>query len=350
MITTINEFKHILETSEQWRKDYLKWKRKNVSFRGIAGELGSENNAGARFGNGLYSAALSNKAMAKGYGTVYYVVNGRPKNPKRFNTVTDWETWFGNTMVFNYSKSRGKDYLDKRDFYDSTNIVAEMGKLGFDGVEIIGREYVNYKPEDVMYFENDYQLENYYDRKFGNKTEHYYQRRYGNNVNESLEHDKYLYRNTSQQWLINLLKNGNIKTKNKKWISLSQDKNSGSQDNYGNCHIVFDEHKLYNQGAIEVDYEDISFFIQYPTICNHITGFKTEKEYYDNLGYANADEANQNSELTWEQHIESYANEEEVVIPEIIYEKNLIISINIINEHILPELIQLLNKYKIKYT
>jgi hypothetical protein len=39
----------------------------------------------------------------------------------------------------------------------------EMIKLGYDGLIIKGREMVNYKPsEDVRYFEDENQLEMYY--------------------------------------------------------------------------------------------------------------------------------------------------------------------------------------------
>lgn len=167
------------------KKDYLKWKRENVSYRGMQDRYaGDDGNGGmAVLGQGLYTAALSNKSMAKKYGTVYYVVNGRPKNPKVFNTINDWETWFGNTLVWDYCKANGIKNLDKRYFYENTSIVGEMEKLGYDGVEIRGREYVNYKPsDDILYFENDYQLEDYYDRNFGNDTEHYFKRKYGNDI------------------------------------------------------------------------------------------------------------------------------------------------------------------------
>jgi hypothetical protein len=38
-----------------------------------------------------------------------------------------------------------------------------MQKLGFDGIIIKGREMVNYKPENVLYFSNENQLINYYE-------------------------------------------------------------------------------------------------------------------------------------------------------------------------------------------
>jgi len=167
-------------------------------------------------------------------------------------------------------------------------------------------------------------------------------------MTESLSHNENLYRNTSQQWLINLLTDGSIMTENKEWISISQDHNSGGMDNYGHCRIVFNEEMIYNQGAIEIDY-DVDFFREFPAICAHVTGFSTEKEYYANLGYSDAEEADENSELNWEQYCETFSGEDEVVIHEIKYEPGLILSIELINEQLEPELEHLLKKYSIVY-
>jgi hypothetical protein len=142
--------------------DYLKWKRKNVTIRGIR-EVGKEENGGsAILGRGLYTASLANKALAKQYGAVQFVVNATPKKPKMFNTLNDWEIWFYNTLVFKFSKEQGKDFPDKRDFEAKTSIEAEMMKLGYDGVIIKGREMVNYTPKDILYFQYEDQLQNYF--------------------------------------------------------------------------------------------------------------------------------------------------------------------------------------------
>ena len=149
-------------SEEYSHSNYLKWKRKNVTIRG-AKEQGEENNAGAMLGRGLYTAALSNKELAKQYGKVFFVVNAIPKNPKVFNTLNDWEIWFYNTLVFNYSKAKGKEFPDKRDFNASTTIEAELIKMGYDGIVIKGREMVNFKPsEEVRYFSDEYDLKRYY--------------------------------------------------------------------------------------------------------------------------------------------------------------------------------------------
>ena len=76
-------------TNDFNRSDYIKWKKKNVSLRGIKNS-GEENNGGATLGKGLYTAALSNKSLSKQYGTVYFVINGIPKNPKVFNDLNQW--------------------------------------------------------------------------------------------------------------------------------------------------------------------------------------------------------------------------------------------------------------------
>jgi len=140
--------------------NYKQWKRKNVTIRGMK-EIGKENDASAMLGQGLYSAALSNKDLAKQYGDVYFVVNGKPKNPKKFNTLNDYEIWFYNNLVMQFSKEQGKDFPDVRDFNKKTTIDKELQKLGYDGIEIKGREMVNYNPKDVMYFKTERELENW---------------------------------------------------------------------------------------------------------------------------------------------------------------------------------------------
>src|SRR5690606_23239630 len=69
--------------------DYNKWKRNNVSYRGISSksELSTPNYAGELLGKGLYSVPASNKQMARQYGKLYFLVNARPKNPKIFSSL-----------------------------------------------------------------------------------------------------------------------------------------------------------------------------------------------------------------------------------------------------------------------
>jgi GNAT superfamily N-acetyltransferase len=162
-IKLINEWKSFKQLNEVNNKDYLKWKRNNVSYRGINNTDNLENGGSAILGRGLYSASLSNKSMAKGYGDLYFVVNAIPKNPLVFNDLNSWEIYLYNTLIFKYSKEKGKKYPDKRDFNEHTTIEDEIQKLGYDGVIIKGREYVNYKPKNVLYFKDESQLISYYE-------------------------------------------------------------------------------------------------------------------------------------------------------------------------------------------
>jgi hypothetical protein len=142
------------------KNKYLKWKRKNVSYRGMK-EVGVHNEYhGSVMGAGLYTASLSNKAMAKQYGRVYFVVNGVPKKPKIVRSLNDWEL-FEQDIISKWCKSKGINY-DRRVFEKKTEIGKEIQKLGYDGVIIQGREMVNYKPKDVLYFDSEEEVIDYY--------------------------------------------------------------------------------------------------------------------------------------------------------------------------------------------
>ncbi len=157
--------------------NYLKWKRQNVTLRGVRNNVGTANSDdeniltafGDVLGKGLYTAFLSNKGMAKQYGKVYYVLNAIPKHPKVFNTLNDWQIWFGNTLVGDFAKQHGANYPDKRIFNAQTTIEKEMIKRGYDGIVIKGREMVNFTPPDnVLYFSNERELMNYYENNIEN--------------------------------------------------------------------------------------------------------------------------------------------------------------------------------------
>jgi hypothetical protein len=138
---------------------YSKWKRRNVTLRGIK-ELGKPNEVYGTFGNGLYTAFLSNKSMAKSYGDVYFVVNAIPKNPKIVQYLNDAEILI-QQLISNYCKDKNVEYSHKY-FFDNTTIADEMQKLGYDGLIIKGREMVNYKPENIKYFKTEDELIKYY--------------------------------------------------------------------------------------------------------------------------------------------------------------------------------------------
>lgn len=148
---------------------YLAWKRKNVSYRGVVDQYSPNNGnggGGARFGDGLYTAALSNKAMAKKYGTVLFVVNAVPKNPKVFKDANMCEIWLFDTLVRDYFKGQDIDQLDMTyQFQKETSIGEQMLKLGYDGIIISGREMVNFAPDmdEIRYFKDESQVEGYYE-------------------------------------------------------------------------------------------------------------------------------------------------------------------------------------------
>ena len=159
IISIINE-----EIQNFNRAEYLKWKRHNVTLRGMQ-EVGKENNGMAYFGQGLYTAALGNRELARKYGRVYFVVGAIPKHPKIVNTWNDAEI-FLQKVIMNYGKQNGiNNYSDAKRFFDkNTDIREEMLRLGYDGLVIKGREMVNYTPDEdnIRYFENENQLIQYY--------------------------------------------------------------------------------------------------------------------------------------------------------------------------------------------
>lgn len=160
----------IVEEEVHNHREYLKWKRNNVTLRGVK-ELGKENNVYGSLGKGLYTAFLSNKQMAKEYGNVYFVVGAKPNKPKIFNTLNEWEIWFQNNLVFKYSKEKGKNYPDIRDFTEKTTIEKELLSMGYDGIIIKGREIVNFKPNvgNIKYFKTEEELINYYQNNVSNE-------------------------------------------------------------------------------------------------------------------------------------------------------------------------------------
>lgn len=144
------------------RRAFLKWKRDNVTYRGIK-ELGKYNEVYGSFGKGLYTAPLSNKSMAKSYGKLYYVVGGKPENPMVVSDLNRAEI-LRQTLVTDFCKEHGKGY-DTSFFEQNTSMDKELMKKGYDGLIIKGREMVNYKPDEdkIRYFETDNQLEMYYE-------------------------------------------------------------------------------------------------------------------------------------------------------------------------------------------
>ena len=150
----------IIEYLNENLDGYSKWKRKNVTLRGIK-EFGKHNDVYGSFGKGLYTVPLSNKSMAKQYGDVYFVVNAIPKNPKIVDSLNNAEL-LRQKLINYFCKKHNKDY-DTSFFEANTTIEDEMEDLGFDGLVIKGREMVNYNPRDIKYFKTEYELQRYYE-------------------------------------------------------------------------------------------------------------------------------------------------------------------------------------------
>lgn len=153
----------IIEQEVYNHKMYLAWKRKNVTIRGIR-EFGSPNSGGARFGDGLYTAFLSNRKMAKEFGDVYFVVGAIPKKPKIVNNTNEAEIFQHNEIIIPYLRKNGLKE-DSRIFYENTDMKTEMLNKGYDGLVIRGREMVNYTPneDEIRYFNNEDSLIQYYE-------------------------------------------------------------------------------------------------------------------------------------------------------------------------------------------
>lgn len=164
-IISVREVRQYLNESIS---DYHRWKRKNVTLRGIK-ELGKPNNGGAYLGQGLYSVPLSNKSMARQYGDVYFLVNAIPKKPKVVSSLNIAEIFLYEVKK-NFCEQHNQEYSTSF-FNQHTDIRTEMLKLGYDGLIVKGREMVNYAPEDVRYFQTEKQLIEYYESFVENKNE-----------------------------------------------------------------------------------------------------------------------------------------------------------------------------------
>lgn len=142
--------------------DYQKWKKENVTLRGIKVE-GEDNGVFGSWGKGLYTVPLSNKAMAKQYGKIHFIVNGKPKNPKIVSSVNEAEI-FRDQVIQDYLVKNNKQNERYRSQYfnENTSFEKELLNLGYDGFVIKGREMVNYTPSNILTFKDELQLKNYY--------------------------------------------------------------------------------------------------------------------------------------------------------------------------------------------
>ena len=161
-----------------------------------------------------------------------------------------------------------------------------------------------------------------------------------------------LFRSSDQVWLIMLLEleGKPLKVKEEgKFISLSRDSESGGMDNFGGKEIVveFDDEKIFQQGAEEIWYE-ADYFEEHPDICIYVTGYKGEEDYYRQKDLSGPEEANENMELTWDQYIEDFQHEEEIVLKQLSYVPGLIKHVDILT----PAnsiLVEMLKEFDIPY-
>jgi hypothetical protein len=158
------------------------------------------------------------------------------------------------------------------------------------------------------------------------------------------------------EWLIELLKKGNIEARSKyeedaNFISFSKDENSGQgeSDEFGNIRVDFDMAEILKQGGIEVKYT-VDFFKKNPDICLYVTDWKNEKEYNDWVKEGKRRKI-EGKENTWKEHIESFDGEQEIMLTKLKYTPNLIKKVTIwdaAERDNLQDIKKTLKSYKLK--
>lgn len=161
--------------------DYRKWRRENVTYRGYSGYSPLRPNSDetgmifTKFGAGLYSTPISNKSLIKSYGgKTAILVGAKPKKPLVFNSLNEAEIWVQQLMLKVIGVKSVEEWPDnfEEQFRAKTTIEDEVKKLGYDGIIVKGREMVLYDPQDkdVRWFEDERQLETYYDTLVRNQV------------------------------------------------------------------------------------------------------------------------------------------------------------------------------------
>ena len=125
----------------------------------------------------------------------------------------------------------------------------------------------------------------------------------------------FLYRNTTVEWLMDLLKNDGAQAGPKKYISFSKNPGSGYHDYFGDVRIVFNSEELYDQGAKNIEYNE-DFFDKNPEICYYITGYIGEDDFYERK--------DDDSEEDWKHEILKYKPEDEVLLKKFNYKNGMI--------------------------
>lgn len=162
--------------------------------------------------------------------------------------------------------------------------------------------------------------------------------------------NKYIYRNTDHKWLFYFLENGFIEHEN--FISFSFDVDSGGGgEDFGSTNIEFDKQMVFDQGAIEVIYDEW-FFEEYPEISQYVSSYKSSEDYYHQHGYDDEEDFYSknnlaNTTLAWSFIIGDYEKEEEIVSKKLTYQPGIITKV-VLEQHY-PELINLLMMLEISY-
>lgn len=158
-----------------------------------------------------------------------------------------------------------------------------------------------------------------------------------------------VYRNTSERFLIEFLTDGYVdRTRTKRFISFSYDKDSGGQDEFGPVCIYFDLDLLNDQGIIDIYYEP-GFFEMYPDVAGYVLGFRTMEDY--NINVYDEEGTELDDDLLYEEwvdHIYTFEQEEELVLKKLKYHPGIIQKVEF-RKTPSKEVIELLKKYRIPF-
>ena len=127
-------------------------------------------------------------------------------------------------------------------------------------------------------------------------------------INEQAE--DFLYRSSPEDYVQNLLRNGSIRSRDKAFVSISTDPDSGSMDDYGSVTMKLDRSKILSAGGVEIIYDDPDFWDEFPDIAKHVTGYAGEDDYINRGG-------DEEWGMDFEEMAMDFEQEAEVVIPEL---------------------------------
>ena len=122
--------------------------------------------------------------------------------------------------------------------------------------------------------------------------------------------EDFLYRSSPEDYVQNLLRNGSIRSRNKSFVSISTDPDSGSMDDYGAVTMKLDRNKILSAGGVEIIYDDPDFWNEFPDIAKHVTGYAGEDDYIERGG-------DEEGGMDFDEMVMDYEQEAEVVIPEL---------------------------------